>query len=611
MKFVISEKVPSEKFNQVKETFWISFRLLKLIWSIDRWLLLGAAISTIIPAIIPFINIYIYKLVIDLVVQSISSANPVDFSRLYFLIGMRVFTYFAQDTAFRTQDFLERLLWIKVPITLNDLIFRKTSGLDIQYFENSHFKDLLEKVRDASAWKPQQLVEFLLMGMQSLVQVLIASVAIAKLNWYLMVLVASVSIPEFIIQTQQSKLSWGIWAQNSPFRKRYWYLSGLLQHAWTIKEIKIFRLAKNFLDEIRSIQKKFYEDNAKLLKRNYGLNLAFNGLSTAVFVGVEIFVIFEALAKRITIGDINFYTGVVSNFQNGLGGLFRNMNGAFEQSLYVKSIFEVLDAEPIIKEIDNAVKVDFKKTPKIEFKDVGFSYPDSDKKILKCLNLTITPGEKIAFVGENGAGKTTIIKLLTRFYDVDAGEILIDGVNIKDLNMDSWYKTLGVLFQDFNKYEHTVKENIGFGKSYEEVDVDEVIKAATSAGAHSMIEKLDKGYEQMLGKTFEQGEELSGGQWQKIALARAFLRNAPILILDEPTASIDAKSESEIFNRVEKLAKDKTVIIISHRFSTVRNADKIYVIENGKIIESGSHTQLMKINGQYANLFKLQAKSYQ
>ncbi len=251
-----------------------------------------------------------------------------------------------------------------------------------------------------------------------------------------------------------------------------------------------------------------------------------------------------------------------------------------------------------------------KKTPRIEFKNVSFAYPDTKGQVLRDFSLEINHGEKIAFVGENGAGKSTIIKLLARFYDVDSGVILINGKNIKDLNLESWYRYIGVLFQEFNKYEYSVNENIYFGKVHEKYNEQEITRAATLAGAHPMIQKLDKGYQQMLGRMFEGGIELSGGQWQKVALARAFLRNAPILVLDEPTSALDARAETEVFGRVEKLAKDKTVIIISHRFSTVRNADKIYVIDNGKIIESGNHLSLMKLNGQYAALFNLQAKGY-
>jgi ATP-binding cassette subfamily B protein len=277
----------------------------------------------------------------------------------------------------------------------------------------------------------------------------------------------------------------------------------------------------------------------------------------------------------------------------------------------VQSIFDVLDAKPLLVENPNPIVLTGSTPPLIEFNHVDFSYPHSKKKILQDFSLQIYPGEKVAFVGENGAGKSTIIRLLTRFYDVTNGELLLDGKNIKDLDTQAWYKKIGVLFQDFGRYEHSVKENIYFGDVTKPVDGESIHVAATLSGAKEFIQKFDAGYDQMLGKTFEKGEEISTGQWQKIALARAFFRNAPILVLDEPTASIDAKAESEIFERVEKLSKDKTVIIISHRFSTVRNADRIFVIDNGKIIETGNHEKLMKLDGQYAKLFTLQAKGYQ
>lgn len=601
--------LPAKKLSQIKNTVVISYRMLKIIWSVDKVLFIGSFVSSVIPAIVPFVNIYIYKLVIDLVV-GVVQGQPLDLTKFYPLLALRIATFFIQDFAFLTQDFIGRVLWTKVPNVISQLVFIKASRLDIQYYENDKFRDLLEKARDSYNFRPQRLVENLFYALQSLISVIIASVAIYKLNAFLMVLIATVAIPEFFNQAKQSRLSWGIWDKNTPLRKRYGYLQHILQGPREQKEVKIFGLAAKFINEIKSLQEQFFQDNLKIARQAYFLNLLFNVFSTAVFVGVEVFVIFQAFSKRVTVGDISFYTGVVSNFQNGLAGLFKNINGIFESSLYLKSVFELLDLKPIIPVPENGIKLPLDKAPLIEFKGVNFTYPESEKKILNNFWLTIYPGEKVAFVGENGAGKSTIIKLLARFYDVDKGELLINGVNIKELDIDNWYKMLGVLFQDFNRYDHTVRENIEFGKVYQEVRLDEVVSAATSAGAHPMISSLKQGYEQMLGKTFEKGIELSGGQWQKIALSRAFLRAAPVLVLDEPTASIDAKAESEIFGRVEKLSKDKTVIIISHRFSTVRNADKIYVIEKGKIAESGNHQQLIKLNGRYANLFNLQAKGY-
>lgn len=600
----------NKKFSGVKDTITTSRRLISIVWKIDKWLFILSILSTLLPAILPFINAYIYKLLIDQVIAVISGGT-LNLTQLYTLFAVRIITYFIQDAAFTGQGYVERVLYTKIPIYLNQIILGKISSLDMQYFEDSNFRDLLEKVRESYDYRPHNMISNLLYALQNLVQVGVAFIAIAQLNIVLVMLVALVAIPEFISQTRLSKLAWGIWGHSTPFRKRYWYLSGLLQDAWSIKEIKIFTLGKKFLEEIRSIQEKFYKDNLKVARNTFGSNLLFNALSSSVFIGIEIFVIFQALARKITVGDVSFYTNVVTNFQNGLGGLFRNTNDVYSNSLYVKSIFEVLDLEPRIKESQHPVILNLPKTPLIEFKSVNFSYPNSTKQVLKNFSLIIKPGEKIAFVGENGAGKSTIIKLLSRFYDVDSGEILIDGINVKQLNLNSWYKHIGILFQDFNRYEHTAKENIHFGDITQSEEMENIKKAAFSSGADEFIQKFKKAYEQMLGKTFEGGEELSTGQWQKVALARAFFRNAPILVLDEPTASIDAKAEAEIFTRVDKLSKDKTVIIISHRFSTVRNADKIYVIDQGKIKEAGSHQKLMKLNGQYAKLFNLQAKAYQ
>lgn len=597
-------------FLKLKETASVSFRVLKLVWKIDSKLLIISLVAILIPAVIPFINIYIYKLVIDLIVSIVSGNTEFDPFKFYPLIAFRLLTYFVQDIAFRTQNLVERLLWTKVPIELNQIIFKKYADLDIHYFEDDKFRDLLERVRQSYDFKTQQLVSNLLYSFQSILQVTIALVALINLNWIFVILILIVAIPEFLLETYRSKLAFGIWYAESPYRKRYNYLLRMLEGHREVKEVKIFRLAKEFMKELKKLQLTFYNSNKGLALKDYKYGAGVNALSTLVLVGIEVYVIVQALQRKVSVGDINFYTGVVSNFQNGLGGLMRNITQIFDQSLYVKSMFELLDSKPVVVFPENGVKLDPAKPPLIEFKEVSFSYPNSKTKILNNFSMLIKPGEKVAFVGENGAGKSTIIKLLVRFYDVTEGEILLDGVNIKDIDKEDLYSLLGVLFQDFNRYEDTAKENIRYGKIEVQEDLEKIIQASVSAGSHELISKYEKGYEQMLGKMFEGGIDLSGGQWQKIALARAFFRNAPVLILDEPTSAIDAKGESEIFGRVEKLSRNKTVIIISHRFSTVRNADKIYVIDDGRIKESGSHSELMEENGTYAKLFKLQAKGY-
>lgn len=600
----------SAKIGRLTQTAKTSIRLLGLLWSIDKWLLLANAAAATVPAIVPFAIAYVFKLLIDQVVL-IASGAPPNYHYIVTIFAVAFGVYTVQSLAFSAQDYLGRLLYTKIPVSLYQLILTKISSLDMAYFEDSEFKNTLEKVRDSYTWKPLNMMDYLLFSFQSLLQMIVALIILTKLAPILILVVLVVAVPELISRMKESELSWGIWDAHSPHRKKFWYVSNLLQERDSVKEMKIFALPKWFLGELKNIQQDFYEQNKKLATKYFGLNALFNVLGGFTFLGVLLFIILQAIAKKITVGDISYYTTSITNFQNGIAGLFRNLVRLFSESLYVASIFEVLDAQPKIKYTGKPIALNLKAAPTIEFKDVTFAYPGTKKQVLANFNLLIKPGEKIALVGENGAGKTTLIKLLARFYDVLEGEILINGVNIKEIDLVEWYKQMGVLFQEFVRYEYPVRKNIYFGKVHEEENLKKIVEAASSSGADPMIKKLDKGYEQMLGRTFEGGMELSAGQWQKIALARGFLRDAKVLILDEPTAAIDAKAEAEIFNQVEKLSKDKTVIIISHRFSTVRNADQIYVIDQGKIIESGDHKSLMKINGQYANLFNLQAKGYQ
>ncbi len=584
-------------------------RMLGVLWTVDKQLFLGNLVVTMVPGFMPFVNAYIYKLMIDLIVGAIGGA-PIDYSYLWILIAARAATLFVQDAASTAQRHYQIMLWTKLPAHLYQVVLSKLSSLDLEYFENSAFKDRLEQVRESYSYRPLNLVSYSFDTIQSFTRFAIAAVSIIALNWMLAAVVLVVTVPTLLFQSKYAKATWSIWSDNSPYRKRFSYLADLIQSGDSVKEIKLFQLARNFVGELKSIQDKFASENSWAVRRQSLTGFALNFLNVAAYVAIEVFIIFAAIAKRISIGDITYFTTVLSNFQSGANGLFRNATYLFDNAQYVREMFAVLDAKSKISTAVHPTKLEPGKIPKIEFKNVSFAYPGTEQKVLDNFSLMIEPGQKIAFVGENGAGKTTIVKLLGRFYDVDEGEILIDDVNIKKLDLNSWYDSLGVLFQDFIKYEYSLRDNIHFGKINAPNDLASVIDAANQAGADLVAEGLPKKYDQILGRTFEGGIDLSTGQWQKVALARGFYRNAAVLVLDEPTAAIDAKAESEIFKRVEKLSKNKTVLIISHRFSTVRNADRIYVIKDGKISESGSHKELMDVGGTYATLFKLQAKGY-
>ena len=602
----------NKTFEKTKSTLTTTFRLLKILWKYDKKIFLGNISFITLPSLIEFVNAYIYKLIIDLVVSSVNGSSP-NLTGLYLLLGARVATFLIQDTIYSLQKYFNTLLWTKFPIHLYQKYLGFITNVDLEYFENSEFKNKLEKVRNSYAWKPQNLISSAFYVFEGLVQVTVSLVAITYLNWLLLIPVILAATAGLVIQTKVSEVAWGIWSDQSPYRKKYWYLSGLIEGGYSgesIKEIKIFQLASNFLEELKNLYKKFDTDNTIQAKKQFNVSVSQGLINNLVYISIELYVILSAIAKKITIGDATYYTNITSRFQNGVNGLFRNVSNLYDNGLYVKDLFDILDTPKIIKQLPNAKKILSAKPPKIEFLNVSFKYKDAKKYTLKNFNLVLESGEKVALVGENGAGKSTIIKLLARFYDVTSGEILIDGVDIKKIDLESWHKTLGILFQDYIRYQHTLENNIYFGKVYVPKSETKIIESAKKSGADLVANTLANKYQQMLGKTFEDGVELSTGQWQKVALGRAYLRDAPILILDEPTAAIDAKAEYEIFKKVDTLSKNKTVIIISHRFSTVRNADKIFVLDKGQIVEAGNHSDLLDKNGIYAKLFRLQARGY-
>jgi ATP-binding cassette subfamily B protein len=599
-----------DRWKELKTTFRTTHRLLGLLWDIDKDIFWGSVITAIVPAITPFINAYIYKLIIDLVVRSAGSSQ-FDYRYLAFLIALRLLTYIIQTVFTSAQSSFEQLLWLKFPIAFYQRVLDKISSLDVEYFENSAFKNKLQKVADSYQYRPLNMLDYSFNTFQNVLSFVIAIALIAHLSWELGILILFSAVPSFFNQLTNARRIWSLWDGNTEQRKKIYYISDLLQDDMNIKEIKLFGVAPRLLAEFKKIFADFFAENLDLVKRQFKQIGVLNIFTAMIVVSIETSIIVFAARGTITIGDVTYYTTILLGFATATNGLFRNIANLFDTSQYVKEVFSIFDVTPKVVSPANAVKLSFTAPPKIEFKNVSFTYPGSTGKVYDDFSLIIQPGEKIAFVGENGAGKTTFVKLLARFYDVDKGEILINDVNIKQLDLVSWYSALGVLFQDFVRYEYSVKDNIFFGDVLALEKIHDIYHAAELSGAASFIERLRGKYNQMLGKTFENGIDLSTGQWQKIALARAFFRNAPVLILDEPTAAIDAKAESEIFEHVEELSKGKTVLIISHRFSTVKSADIICVIDKGRIIEQGKHKELMKKKGTYATLFNLQAKAYQ
>jgi ATP-binding cassette subfamily B protein len=417
------------------------------------------------------------------------------------------------------------------------------------------------------------------------------------------------TIPAFLAQTHFSRLHFRLLTWRAPESRRMSYLEHLLTVDSTVKEIKLFGLGEPLLQRYQELFWKFYKEDTALARRRSLISMLWGVVASISYYGAYAWIVLRTVAGTITIGDMTFYLTLFRQSQGTFQGLFYNLNQLFEAGLFMENLFGFLDLTPQM-DSGSGRKVPRPIQQGIEFRNVSFRYPDRDDWALRELNLTIRSGEKIALVGANGAGKTTLIKLLTRLYDPTEGQILLDGVDLRDYDLEDLRLSIGVIFQDFVRYQVSARENIGFGQIKDLADEPRILAAAERGGADEVVERLPQGYDTLLGRWFEKGAELSGGQWQKIALGRAFMRDSEVLVLDEPTAALDAEREYEIFQRFRDLTAGRIALLISHRFSTVRMADRIVVIEGGRLTELGTHAELLELGGTYARLFNLQAEGY-
>jgi ATP-binding cassette subfamily B protein len=412
------------------------------------------------------------------------------------------------------------------------------------------------------------------------------------------------------VEAKYGREVWSIHAIRSERRRKYWSLRWQFEELSRLVELKLFQNAGHFLSQIKELFQHFQDEQKQNEQKRLRREMAALTVAQLTIAFATVYFILEVVNGGLMVGTLVFVLASIAGLRQALGGLFMNLGQQYQDSLFITDIFKLLDIEPALVKPPQGFILPHDETPEIVFDHVSFAYPGTDKAVLKNFSLKVEPGEKVALIGANGAGKTTIVKLLCRFYDPTEGRILIGGRDIREIDIESWYSILGALFQDYAHYPFIVKETIALGRTGSPLAMDQVKNAARSSEADTFIEEWKNKYEQMLGKDFTGGIEPSIGQWQKLAISRAFYRNARVLILDEPTSSIDAEAEAKIFDRLEKETRGKTVILISHRFSTVRHATKIAVLENGRLKELGRHEELLKKKGLYARLFNLQAKGY-
>ena len=573
---------------------------------------IAIALFTVINGLLPAAIAYIGKLIVDSVVLASQNnlANGLTNDRYLALkyVGIEAIALIVLAASQKGLTISQSLLRVLLGQRVNVLILEKALTLDLAHFEDSEFYDKMSQARSQASSRPLSLISRIFgLGQSALTLLTFSGLLLHFSIWAVVVLVVA-AIPSFIAETRFSEHAFRLFRWRSPETRQQHYLETLLAREDYAKEVQLYQLGEMLLQRYRDIFDRLYKEdrNLTVLKGVWGYLLGL--LSTIAFYGAYTWMVIEAIAGKISLGEMTMYLVVFRQGQSTFASALTSIGGMYEDNLYLANLYEFL--EQPVPQPDGNITMGIV-SEGIRFENVSFCYPQSQEPILKDISLHLKHGEKLAIVGENGSGKTTLIKLLTRLYVPSQGRILLDGIDLNDWDIDVLRKRIGVIFQNFVQYQFTVGENVGVGDVEHFDDQQEWEVAAEKGMAKPFIEHMPQGFGTQLGKWFKGGQELSGGQWQKIALSRAFMRSqADILVLDEPTAAMDAVAEMSIFNHFRALTKNQMVVLISHRFSTVRMADKIIVMANGKIIEQGSHEQLLDLNGRYAHLFALQAEGY-
>ena len=592
--------------------FRYSRRAMELVWATNRRLTVALAVLTLVAGVLPAAMAYIGALIIDAVLMAaelFKRSGETTMTNVFMLVALEALVVAAIAGAQRGISLCRALLRAQLGQRVNVMILEKAITLDLAQFEDSEFYDKLTRARREASSRPLSLVNRTFGLGQNLISLVSYGVLLVQFSpWAVLILVLA-GLPAFVAETRFSGEAFTLFRWRSPETRMQIYLETVIAREDNVKEVKLFGLGPLLLERYRNIFRRLYKADRALAIRRDGWGFLLGLIGTLALYGAYAWIAFATVAARITLGQMTMYLMLFRQGQSAVSAILSAIGGMYEDNLYLSTLYEYLETPTSKPDAGHTSGPD--PEDGIRFEAVSFTYPGASQAALKNIDLHIHPGKSLALVGENGSGKTTLIKLLTRLYYPDQGRILLDGMDLKDWDEDALRQRIGVIFQDFSRYQFLVGENIGAGDVRYFDDEQRWRSAADKGMADVFIEDLPAAYDTQLGKWFKDGQELSGGQWQKIALSRAFMRtDADILVLDEPTAAMDAGAEAKIFEHFRKLTKNRIAILISHRFSTVRMASQIIVIENGKVIERGTHEQLMELNGHYANLFSLQAAGY-
>jgi ATP-binding cassette, subfamily B, bacterial len=584
-------------------------KLFKLIWKVSPLMTVSNVILRVIRSSLPFAFLYVGKLIIDEVIVLRSLGKDPFSSDLWQLVTIEFVLAILMDILNKSLLMMDNLLGDLFSNHTTVMIVAHAANLDLDQFEDSVFYDKLERSRQQTAGRTKLLYDAM-SQLQDIITIGFLVVGLMNFNISVVLLFCIAIIPSFLGESHFNSKIFSLTRAQTPERRKLDYLRQLGTTDTTAKEIKIFDLSDFIISQITYLSTKFYSANLKLSVRHSIWGLIFTLIGTISYYSAFVYIISQTLTANFSIGELIFIIGAFKHLKSLSETVLTRFTNISQGAIYLVDFFDFFSVKSKIEvaktpsQFPNPIKHGF------TFENIGFRYSNSDRWILRNLNFELRSGEKLALVGENGAGKTTLVKLITRLYEPSEGRILLDGIDLKEYDSKELRSNIGVIFQDFLRYHMTMSLNIAVGNIMQKDNVNSILSAAEKGLAHSFIEKLPMRYEQMLGKRFYNGVELSGGEWQKVAISRAYMRDAQLLILDEPTSALDARAENAVFERFSELTEGRSAIFISHRFSTVRMADRILVLEQGSLIEMGEHDELLRRGGRYAELFNLQAVGY-
>ena len=603
-----------ERVNSIKlkiQRYLKLGRALRFVWQSSKGWTLVSGVLTLIQGILPLLPLYLTKLMVDAVTAGVAAPDKVAALRHVLLLvallgGIALFTFLIRLIVAMVSEWQTYL----VTDYMNDVLLAKSIEVDLEYYESARYYDAFHRAQREAPFRPMSIVNGLAQIGQNGISLLAIAGLLLSFNWIITAALMVTVILGGTVRLKYTNKMYGLQREQTAMERQAGYLNSMLTDCDHAKEIRLFDLGPLFMSWFRDLRKRLRMGRLALMRGRSVADFAAQIFATAAIYGSYAYVAYQTMRGTTTVGSLVMYYQAFQRVQGSLHGLLGSLSGLYEDNLFLSNLFEFLDLKRTVVEPVHASPVPQPMQQGIVLDHVNFQYPGGTRKVLEDISLTIRPGEVVALVGANGSGKTTLIKLLCRLYDPTGGAITLDGIDLRQFETKALRREIAIIFQDYVHYNMTARENIWLGNITLPPDHEKVIAAARLSSADEVIRSLPHGYDTILGKRFENGEELSIGEWQKVALARAFVHNAQIIVLDEPTSSMDAKAEYEVFQSFRKLVAGRTAVLISHRFSTVRMADRIFVLQDGRIIEGGPHEELIDLQGVYADLFERQAQSY-